>query len=108
MISSFNENKFCQTELFSEIWQNYLYKLVNRVYELKQIENIKRSYTYNCTKLYFLYSINITKIDINSFTNLKDILLSSKYIENYVIERKYNFLCVCVCVVLYILYIYII
>jgi len=50
-------------------------------------------------------------MDINSYTNLKDILFSSKYVENYVIERKYNFLCVCVraCVrVLYILHIYII
>jgi len=110
IISFFNKNKFYQTEYSSEIWQNYLYKLVNGIYELKQIESVKQSYTYNCTKLYFLYSTNITKIDINSITNLKDILLSSKYIENYVIERKYNFLCVCVyvCVFYIILHIYII
>jgi len=107
MISSFNENKFYQTESYSsEISQNYLYKLVNRIYELKQKESIKQRYTYNCIKPYILYSINITKRDINSFTNLKDILFSNKYVENYVIERKYNFLCVRVRVrVVYILHI---
>jgi len=34
MISSSNENKFYQTEYSSEISQNYLYKLVNRIYDL--------------------------------------------------------------------------
>jgi len=36
MISSFNKNKFYQTKYSSEISQNCLYKLVNRIYELKQ------------------------------------------------------------------------